>query len=86
MGIKNRDEVIAALAAFAANNGQDRLTIKQWISVYWNETNEALNYETVRKRRLVSGIGKLEPPRVYTLTAAEFVAVLETPLPMCGVA
>lgn len=58
-------------------------TINEWIDVYEATTGETLNRGTVRKRRIMCGVGRVVPPKTYMLTFDEFVRVLETPLPMC---
>ena len=64
-------------------NGGKKLTLRQWAAIYENITHSGCNYETLRKRRAVSGAGTLVPPRVYILDAAEFMDVLRSPLPLC---
>lgn len=59
------------------------LSMNDWIKLYEQKTRKPLNAGTVRKRRAISNLGTLVPPRVYLLTKAEFEQVLETPLPMC---
>ena len=59
------------------------LSLNDWIMLYQQKTKRALNAGTVRKRRAVSNIGTLVPPRVYLLTREQFEQVLATPLPMC---
>lgn len=62
----------------------DLLTLKDWAEIYKDETGKVLNMGTLRKRRAMSGLGMLVPPRTYLLTRAEFDTVLATPLPMCN--
>lgn len=57
--------------------------IAEWAGIFEAETGKKLNLSTVRKRRQQSGIGYYIPPKSYLMTRAEFIAVLETPLPMC---
>jgi len=59
-------------------------TIKEWAKIYEEETGKILNLGSLRKRRAVSGLGELVPPRQYILTRGEFNAVMWTPLPMCN--
>ena len=64
-------------------NGVAYKTVTEWIDDF-NKRGYNLKPDTVRKRRLVSGIGTLIPPKSYIMTEEEFVRVLNTPLPMCG--
>jgi hypothetical protein len=59
------------------------LTLNDWIRLYRIKTGITLNPGTVRKRRAMSGLGRLIPPKTYLLSKEEFEAVLATPLPMC---
>jgi len=60
------------------------LTLNDWIKLYEAKTGRKMNAGTMRKRRSVSGLGQLVPPRVYILSRDEFEQVLKTPLPMCN--
>ena len=59
------------------------LSLNDWLILYQRKTNRKLNAGTMRKRRALSGLGTLVPPRVYMLSREEFEKVLVTPLPMC---
>lgn len=65
------------------NQGDNLLTLNDWITLYEAKNRIKLNAGTMRKRRFMSGLGQLIPPRVYVLTKDEFERVLSTPLPMC---
>ena len=59
------------------------LTLAAWVELYFKKTGYRMNIGTMRKRRFVSGLGYLVPPKTYLLTREEFEKVAETPLPMC---
>lgn len=65
------------------NQGDNLLTLNDWVTLYEAKAGIKLNPGTMRKRRFISGLGQLVPPRVYVLTREEFERVLATPLPMC---
>lgn len=58
-------------------------TLVEWVDVWRSSHGIELNINTVRKRRLISGLGEFSLPHTFLLTEEEFRAVLETPLPMC---
>lgn len=63
---------------------QDKdLPLKDWIMLYFLKTGSKLNPGTMRKRRVVSGLGRLVPPKTYLLSKEEFETVMNTPLPFC---
>jgi hypothetical protein len=60
----------------------EKKSINEWIDFYM-QNGTVLNGNTIRKRRMVSGIGTLVQPKTYMLTREEFDQVLNTPLPFC---
>jgi hypothetical protein len=62
---------------------EETKTIKEWVCEFSKATGKNLSLNTVRKRRAISGLGTVVPPKMYLLTKEEFLAVLATPLPMC---
>ena len=60
------------------------LPLNIWMKLYSEKNGVLLNPGTVRKRRAMSGLGTVVPPKLYLLTKEEFEAVLDTPLPMCN--
>jgi len=60
----------------------EKKSINEWIDFYL-QNGTVLNGNTIRKRRMVSGIGTLVQPKTYMLTREEFDQVLNTPLPFC---
>jgi hypothetical protein len=59
-------------------------TVPEWIEVFAGE-GRVLNLRSTYKRRQVAGIGRVTGPRKqYMMTRDEFLAVLNTPLPMCS--
>jgi hypothetical protein len=63
--------------------GGSMLSLNDWITLYQQKTSRKLNSGTIRKRRAMSNLGTLVPPRVYLLSKDDFEKVLATPLPMC---
>jgi len=59
------------------------LTLAGWEELYFQKTGRHMNLGTLRKRRYVSGLGYLVPPKTYLLSRDEFERVVQTPLPMC---
>ena len=59
-------------------------SINGWVDIYEKEKGIKLNANTLRKRRMVCGLGMLVPPKTYMLTREQFMQVLETPLPFCN--
>lgn len=68
----------------AKSNAAEYHSVADWCAIFTAETGMSFNLGTVRKRRAMSGIGILAPPRTYLLTRREFERVLATPLPMCN--
>lgn len=60
-----------------------KLTLSDWIEAYAMKTGKQLNLNTMQKRRYMSGLGQLVPPRTFLLTRDEFERVMRTPLPLC---
>jgi len=60
------------------------LPLKDWITLYALKTGVKLNPGTIRKRRVISGLGRLVPPKTYLLSRDEFETVMATPLPFCS--
>ena len=59
------------------------LPLAGWIELYFLKTGHRLNAGSMRKRRAMSGLGYVVPPKTYLLTREEFEKVIDTPLPMC---
>lgn len=76
-------DLLERLRKEQARNGGQKLALRQWAAVYEAITGTSCNYETLRKRRAMARAGTLVPPRVYILSAEEFLKVLDTPLPLC---
>ena len=67
-------------------NGIDlggRKLVAEWADVYYEQFGVRLNNATLRKRRLVCGLGTHIPPHAWYLTWDEFIEVVATPLPQC---
>lgn len=65
------------------DTGDKLFTISNWIEMYAMKTGKVLNLNTMQKRRYISGIGKIVPPRTFLLTRDDFEKVMRTPLPLC---
>jgi hypothetical protein len=63
---------------------EDYKTLQEWADDMADKGGKVLNMGTLRKRRQVSGIGRLIPPRTFIMTKEEFDRVRETPLPFCN--
>lgn len=88
MSAKNVNDVYyqdkGEVAKLGSYDEQDKdLPLKDWIMLYYLKTGARLNPGTMRKRRVVSGLGRLVPPKTYLLSKDEFETVMNTPLPFC---
>ena len=63
--------------------GDAMFALSDWIEAYAMKTGRRLNLNTMQKRRYMSGLGQLVPPRTFLLTRDEFERVMRTPLPLC---
>jgi len=59
------------------------LSLNGWMELYQKKTGKTVNAGSMRKRRFMSGLGTMVPPRTYLLTREEYEQVMDTPLPMC---
>ncbi len=62
----------------------ERRLLSHWIQEYWEMYHIPLNINTLRKRRIISGLGVKRPPHSWMLTRDEFLEVIKTPLPFCN--
>jgi len=79
MKIKIEDEI--DLGTYDDQEGM--LPLNGWMELYRRKTGKTMNPGSMRKRRFMSGLGYMVPPRTYLLTREEFEQVMDTPLPMC---
>jgi hypothetical protein len=82
MAIIHVEESVVEYGDYDTQEGALPLNI--WMKLYSEKTGVTLNPGTVRKRRAMSGLGLIVPPKLYLLTKDEFESVLATPLPMCN--
>lgn len=78
----NREPAIIDLGDYD-EQGENLLPLNDWITLYRMKTGRSLNPGTMRKRRLIAGVGTLVPPRIYLLSQEEFETIMKTPLWDC---
>jgi hypothetical protein len=59
------------------------LPLTMWVSLYEIHIGKTISLSTVRKRRVMSGLGTMVDAGMFVFTKAEFKQILKTPLPFC---